>query len=87
MSKEILNVEREVIEELNVREQCRLKLPMWYGSRDNYYHGVRECLANGSDEITTNFKEGQIIVELLDDNQTISITDTGRGINIGDYTN
>lgn len=32
------------IRQLSMREQSREKLPVFYGSYDNYYHGFRECL-------------------------------------------
>lgn len=74
--------EQEKIRSLDTREQCRLRLPVWFGSRDNYEHGVLEVLANGSDEITNNFNEGELRVNLSEDGKTISILDTGRGIPI-----
>lgn len=70
------------IRSLNTREQCREKLPIFYGSNDNYLHGLRECLANGVDEINENFDSGEIIISLSDNNKTISIKDSGRGIPI-----
>lgn len=78
--------EQEKIRSLDVREQCRLRLPVWFGSRDNYEHGVLEVLANGSDEITNNFQHGKLIVTLSEDGRTISILDTGRGIPINGET-
>ena len=73
---------RDKIRSLTVREQARDRLPVWYGSRDNYLHGLREVLANASDEISNNYGSGEIYVELEDDMQTISVLDTGRGIPI-----
>lgn len=32
------------IRALSEREKAREKLPVFYGSYDNYYHGFRECL-------------------------------------------
>lgn len=78
---------KDTIRALDVREQCRMRLPVWFGSRDNYTHGVREILANASDEISNNFDEGTIVVTLEEDKETISIFDTGRGIPINSETN
>lgn len=78
---------KDTIKSLSVRETCRMRLPVWFGSRDNYQHGVREILANASDEISNNFDEGTIIVTLEEDKETISIFDTGRGIPISGETN
>ena len=79
--------DKDTIRALDVREQCRMRLPVWFGSRDNYTHGVREILANASDEISNNFDEGAIVVTLEEDKETISIFDTGRGIPINGETN
>lgn len=73
---------KDAIKSLNVREQCRLKLPIWYGSRDNYLHGFREVLANASDEITNNYEDGFIDVILSDDRKRMYVFDSGRGIPI-----
>lgn len=78
---------KDTIRALDTREQCRMRLPVWFGSRDNYTHGVREILANASDEISNNFDEGTIVVTLEEDKETISIFDTGRGIPINGETN
>lgn len=32
------------IRALSEREKAREKLPVFYGSYDNFYHGFRECL-------------------------------------------
>lgn len=79
--------DKDTIKSLSVRETCRMRLPVWFGSRDNYTHGVREILANASDEISNNFDEGTIVVTLEEDKETISIFDTGRGIPINGETN
>ena len=73
---------KDKIKSLDVRDQCRMKLPIWYGSRDNYLHGFREVLANASDEITNNFDSGIIDVRLSDDRKLMSVFDSGRGIPI-----
>lgn len=78
---------KDKIRSLDVREQCRMRLPVWFGSRDNYMHGLREILANASDEISNNFEAGEIYVQLEDDNETISVRDTGRGIPLSGETN
>ena len=74
---------------LDDREQAREKLPVWYGSRSNYYHGFREvCLNNPIDEICNNFEKGDIFITLHDDSKTLTVKDTGRGmpINLSDDT-
>jgi DNA gyrase subunit B len=71
---------------LNDREKAREKISVWYGSRDNYYHGLKEVIANGTDEVINNFDEGVVTVELHDDLQTITVKDTGRGIPIDGKT-
>lgn len=78
--------DQEVIE-LNEREQCRLKLPIFFGDRSNFEHSLREVLANSRDEILNNFDSGIIYVKLHDDNETVEILDTGRGINLQGETN
>ena len=79
--------EREEIRDLNLKEQCRMRISTFYGSRDNYYHGVREVLANALDEILNNYDSGFIHMKIDDDLQTLILTDTGRGIPIGGQTN
>lgn len=68
------------IKSLTVREQCRDKISIFYGSRDNYYHGFIETLMNSNDEIINNFDSGEVIVDVSEDLRTISVLDTGRGI-------
>ena len=70
------------IRALDTRQQCREKLPVFFGSRDNYLHGVREVIANACDEISNNFETGQVTVTLDTDNTTITIKDSGRGMPI-----
>ena len=74
------------IKSLSVREQCRLKLPIFYGSVDNYYHGFKEVMANAIDEIINNFDYGEIRISLSDDCKIISVEDSGRGVPIGEST-
>lgn len=77
---------KDAIKQLTTREQCREKLPIFFGSRDNFVHGLKELVANSIDEISNNFKNGIITVEVFDDLQTISVKDTGRGIPINKVT-
>ena len=77
---------KDIIRVLDDREKSREKISVWYGSRDNYYHGLKEVIANGTDEIINNFDEGTVTVELHDDLQTITVKDTGRGIPIDGET-
>lgn len=75
-------MKKDTIKSLTTRDQCRVKISVWYGSADNYLHGFREVMANSCDEINNNFDKGIIEVELFEDLQTISVKDTGRGIPI-----
>lgn len=68
------------IKKLEVRDQCRDKLQVWFGSRENYYHPIKETLANAIDEIINNYDNGKVSILLHEDNQTITIADSGRGI-------
>ena len=77
---------KDTIKKLDTRQQCREKLPIFFGSRDNYTHGVKEVIANAIDQISNNLENGDIYVTLHDDNKTISIKDTGRGIPIDEKT-
>jgi DNA gyrase subunit B len=77
---------RDKIKALTTREQCRDKLPTWFGSRENYLHGLREVIGNAVDEVTNNYSKGIVTVKLEDDMQTISVSDTGRGIPINGET-
>lgn len=65
---------------LNPRQQCRDKLHMFFGSNSNFYHPIQEVVQNAIDEISNNFEHGDATIELLDDDKTIRITDTGRGM-------
>ena len=76
---------RDNIRALSDREKAREKLPIFYGSFDNFYHGFKEILNNSVDEILNNFDKGEIIVRLHDDNRTITVSDTGRGMPIDTY--
>ena len=71
------------IKRLSDREQARQKLPIFFGSRDNYVHPIKEAIANAVDELKNNDqKDPKIVVTLSDDQQTISVKDNGRGIPI-----
>lgn len=76
----------DVIKVLTDREQAREKLPVFYGSRDNYVHGLKEVLANATDELINNSTRGSIHVTLHDDLKTLVVRDTGRGIPIHEET-
>lgn len=78
---------KDKITVLNDREQSRSKLSIWYGSRDNYVHGIKELIANASDELKNNASEpGVIKVKMFDDGKKIAVSDNGRGIQIGGKT-
>ena len=73
--------QNEDIRELSPREQCRMKLPVFYGSRDNFYHGALETLMNGNDIIKNKCNGiGKLQLLLHEDNETISVADSGTGI-------
>lgn len=73
---------------LDDRQQSREKLPIFYGSRDNHVHGVKELIANAADEVkNNNIENGSITVQLSEDNKTITVSDNGRGIPISGKTN
>jgi len=74
----------QVARELDDRSQARERIEVFFGSREQFEHGLKECLANASDEINNNFDNGVVVVKLSDDLKTISVSDTGRGINIED---
>lgn len=80
------NINNDKIRQLSQREQARDKISVWFGSADNFEHGLREVMANATDEIINNFDEGDIFVELSDDKKTLSVRDTGRGIPIGGFS-
>lgn len=73
---------RDTIKSLSERQQARDKVAIWFGSRDNFVHPFKEVTMNGVDEITNNFEHGEVIITLNNDNDTISIFDSGRGIPI-----
>ena len=67
-------------EELDYRQQARDKLHVYFGSRDEIHHPIREQFNNAFDEISSNFKEGHIFAELSNNDRTFTIEDTGRGM-------
>lgn len=75
------------IKKLSEREKCRSKVAVWFGSKSNFMHPVREAVANSFDEVFNNRKRGFIKVILENDSQTITIVDNGRGIPIHLETN
>ncbi|HZK00105.1 MAG TPA: ATP-binding protein, partial [Tissierellaceae bacterium] len=80
------NKPKRQIRTLSARESCRDKVSIWYGSRDNFMHGLREVLANASDAIgiSKQSDSGEIVVKLEEDCETISVFDTGDGIPLSD---
>ena len=76
---------KDTIKVLSERQQARDKVAIWFGSKDNFIHPLKECIANGIDEINNNFESGEITVRLEKDG-TVHITDTGRGIPINGKT-
>lgn len=75
-----MSFKEQNIKILSEREKVRDKIAVWFGSADNYYHPVREVILNSIDEIINNFENGIVDVILHDDNRTITIKDTGRGM-------
>ena len=73
---------------LGDREQAREKLPIFFGSRDNYIHPLKELIANGTDELNSKFKNGTIKVKhtITENNESlIEVEDSGRGLPIGEF--
>lgn len=70
------------IKKLSEREKCRSKVAVWFGSKSNFMHPVRETVANAFDEVYNNRKNGHIKVVLEKDSRTITVTDNGRGVPI-----
>lgn len=71
---------------LSDREQARKKLPVFFGSNDNFYHPIREVVVNARD-ILQNIENAKIEVTLFEDNKTIRIRDNGEGLPIDGETN
>lgn len=75
-----MTTKHDNIRSLDDRQKSREKISIWYGSEENFYHGSKEIIANATDEIVNNFENGEILVELAEDLQTLSVSDTGRGM-------
>lgn len=56
---------REEIRQLDHRAQARERLPIFFGSADNYIHGLKEVMGNSTDEIMNNFENGEIDIESI----------------------
>ncbi|PED64046.1 toprim domain-containing protein [Priestia megaterium] len=80
------NQTHDRIRALDDRQKSRDKVSIWFGSSENYVHGLKEIIANGTDEVINNFEEGTVTVHLHDDLETITVKDTGRGIPIDGTT-
>lgn len=79
------------IKKLTDRDQARQKLPIFFGSRDNFYHPIKEMVANAADELSSHKQSNPSIeVKLMDGtngkNTRIMVSDNGRGIPIGGKT-
>lgn len=73
------------LRQLDTRQQCREKLPIWFGSRSNHYHGLLEVMMNANDEMMTHPAEDRptiMYVTLDADRKTVSVRDCGRGIKL-----
>lgn len=80
-------VEIDKVRALEDRDQAREKLPIFFGSRDNYFHPLRELIANATDEINSHFNKGTVKVthEIINGESKITVEDSGRGLPIGEY--
>lgn len=80
----------EKIKKLDDRAQSREKLSIWFGSRDNFYHPIKEMVANAADELKNNTQENatiKITLSKVDGSyKKITVEDNGRGIPIGEET-
>jgi DNA gyrase subunit B len=76
----------EEIKTFSDREQARKKLPVFFGSNDNFYHPIRESVVNARD-ILQDVENAKIIVTLLEDNKTVIISDNGKGLPMDGSTN
>lgn len=70
---------RDKARALTEREKAR-DVSVWFQSKANFIHPLKELIANGTDEINNNFDNGTITVKLHEDLKTITINDSGRGI-------
>ena len=62
------------------RTTARDNLPVFFGSRDEILHPIREQFNNAFDELNENFESGKIIATISDDDREFTIEDTGRGM-------
>lgn len=68
---------------LNDRQQAREKLPIFFGSRDNYKHGLKELIANAIDELKNNENDRENVITVIrESDNRITVKDNGRGIPI-----
>ena len=79
------------IKRLTDREQARQKISIFFGSRDNYYHPLKEMIANATDELRSVKQDNPLVEVILEDGQLgantrLTIKDNGRGIPIGGKT-
>lgn len=75
------------LRQLDTRQQCREKLPIWYGSRSNHYHGLLEVMMNANDEMVTHPAEDRpctMYIILAASHKMVSVRDFGRGIKLFD---
>lgn len=77
-------MKKDKIYALTDREQARDKISIFYGSNDNFMHGLKEVIANSVDEINSNFDKGMISIVLSDDGKRLDVEDTGRGMPVGE---
>lgn len=73
------------IKTLSDKEQARQKLPVFFGSNDNFYHPIREVIVNARD-VLQGIDNAKIEVTLFDDNKTVMIRDNGAGLPIDGET-
>ena len=79
MSENILNTFDEQVEQ-DDRTTARDNLPVFFGSRKETHHPIREQFNNAFDELNENFESGKITATISDDNKEFTIEDTGRGM-------
>lgn len=73
------------LKQLDTRQQCREKLPIWFGSRTNHYHGLLEVMMNANDEMLTHPAEDRpctMYITLAPSHKMVSVRDFGRGIKL-----
>lgn len=79
---DVIEFEMDKVYKLGFREQAREKIDMFFEDKSNFMHPLNEAINNADDELYNNFDKGRMRVKLHDDLQTITISDTGRGIPI-----